>query len=228
MVDDQPAQLVLEPYIAAARDGAGALPLLVPSPADLTALLDVVDGILLPGSPSNVAPHHYGGPPAREPVNEDPARDAASLALIRMAIAAGVPLLAICRGHQELNVALGGTLYQQVQEVPGRMDHRERQNVPVAVQYGPSHPVTPVQGGMLAALTGDAPFMVNSLHGQGIDTLAPGLRAEAHAPDGQIEAVSLRDAKGFVLGLQWHPEWQWDRCETTRVIWQAFGKALMR
>jgi putative glutamine amidotransferase len=231
IVEGQPAHLVLEPYIAAVRDGAGAVPLLLPAldPAlDHDDILGAVDGLLFTGSPSNVAPHFYGGPPAREPRCEDLHRDSLALPLIRTALAAGMPILAICRGAQELNVALGGTLFQHVQEVPGRFDHRERQGEPIAVQYGPAHEVSVVEGGMLARLTPERRFTVNSLHGQGIDVLAPALRVEAVAPDGQVEAVSLKVAKGFLLGLQWHPEWRWAEHPVSRAIWSAFATALAR
>lgn len=229
IVDGQPAHLVLEPYVAAIRDGAGAMPVILPvldPPLDHGDILAAVDGLLFTGSPSNVAPHFYGGPPARQPVYEDLRRDALAIPLIRTAIAAGIPVVAVCRGMQELNVALGGTLFQHVQDVPGRLDHRERQGEPVEVQYGPAHHVTVVEGGMLAQLTGERCFTVNSLHTQGIDRLAPPLRADALAPDGQIEAVSLIAPRGFLLGLQWHPEWHWAEHPVSRAIWAAFGKAL--
>lgn len=231
MIDGQPAHLVLEPYIAAVRDGAGALPVLVPvldPPLAHDDILGAVDGLLFTGSPSNVAPHHYGGPPARHPEHEDPHRDALTLALLRRVVADRIPLLAICRGLQELNVALGGTLYQHVAEVPGRFDHRERDEDPLAVQYGPAHEVTVVEGGFLSSLTGERRFWVNSLHGQGVDSLAPGLRVEAVAPDGQVEAVSLAASRGFLLAVQWHPEWLWQDHPVSRAIWTAFGEALRR
>lgn len=231
MVENQPAHLVLEPYIAAVRDGAGALPLLIPAlepPLRHEDILSAVDGLLFTGSPSNVAPHFYGGPPARHPEFEDPHRDSLTLGLIRSAVAAAVPLLSICRGTQELNVALGGTLHQHVQEIPGRMDHREAEHEPLEVQYGPAHDVTLAPDGMLARLVKPGTYRVNSLHGQGIDRLAPPLRIEAAAPDGQIEAVSMPGAESFLLGLQWHPEWHWSEDELSRAIWGAFAQALRR
>jgi putative glutamine amidotransferase len=229
VIDGQPAHLVLEPYVCAVRDGAGALPLLIPvldTPLDHDAVLAAVNGLLFTGSSSNVAPRHYGGPPARNPEFEDPQRDALTLPLIRMAIAAGLPTLAICRGTQELNVALGGTLHQHVQEIPGRFDHRERDHGSLELQYAPAHDVTRSANGVLAGLGSPETFQVNSLHGQGIDRLAPPLRIEATAPDGQIEAVSLRELSGFLLGLQWHPEWRWAENAVSRVIWAGFASAL--
>jgi len=133
--------------------------------------------------------------------------------------------LCICRGFQELNVALGGTLHQAVHEVPGRFDHREK-GAALDEQYAPAHPVTVAEGGLLARIVPQRSFEVNSLHGQGIAKLAPPLFADAAAPDGQIEAVSMPQAKGFLLGLQWHPEWRWAGNEISRAIFAAFGKAL--
>jgi putative glutamine amidotransferase len=185
-----------------------------------------VDGLLLPGSPSNVAPALYGGAPPRRGTLGDPARDAAALPLVRAAAAAGVPMLCICRGFQELNVAFGGTLHQHVHEIAGRLDHREDETAPLEVQYGPAHPLRILPGGMLAEIAGAETAMVNSLHHQGIDRLAPPLRAEALAPDGQIEAVSMPEARGFLLGVQWHPEWRWAEQPLSRAILAAFGAAL--
>jgi putative glutamine amidotransferase len=227
-LDSQPAHLVLDRYISAVRDGAGALPLLIPAldpPLELDDILSATDGLLFTGSPSNVSPQYYGGPPPRDPAAEDPNRDALTLPLIRQAAETGVPLLAICRGTQELNVALGGTLYQHVAEVPGRFDHREKGGS-VEQQYAPSHAVAVEEGGLLAGLLPEHHFQVNSLHGQGIARLAPPLFAEAKAPDGQIEAVSMPGSKGFLLGLQWHPEWRWAENAVSRALWSAFGGAL--
>jgi putative glutamine amidotransferase len=136
-----------------------------------------------------------------------------------------LPLFGICRGFQELNVALGGTLHQAVHDVPGRMDHREPKDQPLDVQYGPAHPVHLTAGGTLQQLLGVGEIQVNSIHGQGIDQLAPGLLAEATAPDGQIEAVRVRDAKAFAMAVQWHPEWKvLDNPDSVK-IFTAFGNA---
>jgi putative glutamine amidotransferase len=215
-----------EEYVDATRSGVGALPLLIPVGDPLLPMNEIlarVDGLLFPGSPSNVDPARYGGKGPGTFL--DTARDATSLTLIRAAIAADKPLLAICRGFQELNVALRGSLHQQLHDSPGRLDHREDPNAPLAVQYGPAHGVTLAQGGLLAKLTGETAITVNSLHGQGIDCLAPGLVLEATAPDGTIEAVSLRDRR-FVLGVQWHPEWHWPENPVSRAIFAGFGDAL--
>jgi putative glutamine amidotransferase len=195
-------------------------------PLAVPPVLDSIDGLLFTGSPSNVAPKHYGGPPPREGVLQDEHRDATSLPLLKGAIERGMPVLCICRGFQELNVALGGTLHQHIQEVPGRADHRSRDDDPVATQYGPAHPVQVQDGGLLAKMTPEKTFSVNSLHSQGIDRLAPGLRAEAVSPDGQIEAVSMPTSKGFLFAVQWHPEWAWSENPVSRAIYSAFGAAL--
>jgi putative glutamine amidotransferase len=201
------------------------IPVLDP-PLDRTDILSAMDGLLFTGSPSNVHPELYGGTPPREATWQDRDRDALSIPLIRSAVAAGMPTVCVCRGMQELNVALGGTLHQHVHEIPGRIDHREKAGAPHAVQWGPAHDVLVAPGGLLAEVTDAKQFTVNSLHGQGIDRLAPSLRVEAHALDGQIEAVSLMEPKGFLLGLQWHPEWRWSEDPVSTAIWHAFAAAL--
>jgi putative glutamine amidotransferase len=224
-----PFQMVGEKYVAAVREGSDAVPLLIPAldpPLAPEELLRTVDGLLFTGSPSNVAPRHYGGPAPREGVLQDERRDATSLALLRVAIAQGAPVLCLCRGFQELNVAFGGTLHQHVHELQGRRDHREDRSAPLDVQYGPAHEIQIDEGGLLARILTGRSLSVNSLHSQGIDRLAPGLHADAFAPDGQIEAISMPDARGFVLGVQWHPEWRWAESWVSRAIFGAFGKAL--
>jgi putative glutamine amidotransferase len=227
--DGMPVHQANEEYVTAVRDGAGALPLLIPSsdmPLPLADVLAAVDGLLFTGAPSNVAPSHYGER-ARSVTELDELRDATTLPLLRAAIALGTPVLAICRGFQELNVALGGTLHQHVHELPGRLDHREPQDAGSRdAEYAPAHAVTLAPGGLLSRLSGLNVAMVNSLHHQGVDILAPQLSAEALAPDGQIEAVSMPGAKGFVLGVQWHPEWAHQQSLLDRAIFQGFGAAL--
>jgi len=224
-----PFHVVGENYITAIRDGAGAVPLLIPvlsPPVPVEDLIASVDGFLFTGSPSNVAPAQYGGTAPRAGVLQDERRDATTLPLLKAAIAAGVPSLCVCRGFQELNVAFGGTLHQHVEEVPGRADHRENSAAPLDEQYAPSHEVHLAKDGVLASVAPQATFRVNSLHSQGIDRLAPALHADAVAPDGTIEAVSMPGAKGFVLGVQWHPEWHWSEDPVSRAIFAAFGEAL--
>jgi putative glutamine amidotransferase len=228
MVGKHAFHMVGEKYITAVREGSGALPFLIPVLADAIAvdyILASVDGLFFTGSLSNVAPKFYGGAAPREGVLQDEFRDTTTLPLLKAAILRGVPVLAVCRGFQELNVALGGTLHQHVQEVPGRMDHREDTNASLDVQYGPAHDVTVQDGGVLSQIVREKIFKVNSLHGQGIDRLAPGLHADAVAPDGQIEAISMPGAKGFLFAVQWHPEWKWSDNKQSRAIFAAFGEA---
>ncbi len=229
LVGAHPFHMVGEKYISAVRDGAHALPMLIPvldPPIPVSDIVTSVNGLLFTGSPSNVSPRLYGGTPPREGVWQDEKRDATTIPLLKAAIAASVPVLCLCRGFQELNVAFGGTLHQHVQEVPGRNDHREDHSQPLNVQYGPSHDVEVQPGGVLARIVDDKRFQVNSLHSQGIDRIAAGLRIEALAPDGQIEAVSMPMAKGFLFATQWHPEWRWAENPVSRAIFGAFAAAV--
>lgn len=214
-------------YVDAVRL-AGALPLVVPrvEPEELEALLDLADGVLLTGSPSNVHPRHFGEDVLDPALPLDPVRDDWTLPLVPRILARGLPLLAICRGAQEVNVALGGTLYQAVQDVGCFADHREDAEQDLAVQYGPSHAMQAVPGGLLSGIVGDRAFEVNSLHGQAVDRLAPGLRAEAHAPDGLIEAFTQPSAPGFNLCVQWHPEWRAAENPVSMRLLGAFGDAV--
>ncbi len=233
-VGDHAFHMVGEKYIDAVRQGARATPLLIPvlsPPLSATEIFGCVDGLLFTGSTSNVAPQWYSGPAARNHTLLDEARDATAIPLIREAQTAGVPMLCICRGFQELNVAFGGTLHQHLHEVQGFADHRAGdRKAALEEQYGPAHEVRIAPGGVFSELFPEcAPngsFQVNSLHGQGIDRLAPVLRVEAEAPDGAIEAVSMDGAKAFLLGVQWHPEWRQAENRVSRAIFAAFGDAL--
>lgn len=229
MIGPHPFHAVGEKYVVAVREGAKAIPLLVPvleDPLAMDEILSLVDGIFLTGSPSNVAPDLYGGPPPRDGVLQDHRRDTTTLPLIRHAIEGGKPFLAICRGFQEMNVAYGGTLHQHLEEVPGRLDHREDKSAPLDVQYAPAHDLNLAPGGILAGLAGGSAARVNSLHGQGIDRLGAGLIIEATAPDGTVEAIRARDARAFALGVQWHPEWKFWNDAFSASILAAFGEAL--
>lgn len=222
-------QAVQLKYLEAVVYGASCQPLIIPAlgdQLDIETLLGVADGVMLTGSPSNVHPDHFGQALHNPALPLDPARDATTLPLIRQTLQQGLPLLAVCRGMQEVNVALGGSLHQAVQEVSGLMDHRDDANEPPAIQYGPAHPVEVCPGGRLASvLGGTASIMVNSLHGQGVDRLASGLQIEARAPDGLIEAFSVSDAAAFSLALQWHPEWQVRDNPVSMKIFAGFGAA---
>ncbi len=228
MVGAHPFHMVGEKYARAVLDAAGAAPLLIPSLADelgFEELLERLDGLLFTGSPSNVEPHRYEGPPSAPGTLHDPARDATTLPLIRKAVAAGVPVFGICRGFQEMNVAFGGTLHQKLHEVPGHLDHRDDGTQPLEVQYGPAHDVTLEPGGMLRAFAPGDRIPVNSLHSQGIDRLGPELEVEARAPDGVIEAFRVRNARRFALAVQWHPEWKVMSNPFSRALFAAFGEA---
>ena len=210
-------------YAEAVLNAIGALPVLIPPLGErMLGLLDSIDGLLIPGSPSNVHPDHYEGGESETPDFHDLERDHTTLPLIRAAIARGIPVLAICRGIQELNVALGGTLIQRVHIHDGRLDHRGDPG-DLEVRYGPNHPVAVT--GSLAKILGTDSIIVNSIHGQAIDRLAPGLIVEATAPDGTIEAVAMPEARGFVLGLQWHPEWSCAANPHSLAIFRAFSDA---
>jgi putative glutamine amidotransferase len=226
-LDDHDVHLAGRKYVDAVRL-SGALPLIAPpfAEAELAGLLAAVDGVLLTGSPSNVHPSFFNETVHDTSLPLDPERDAWTLPLIRQALALGMPLLAICRGSQETNVALGGTLYQAVHEVPGHIDHRDPDTDSVEVQYGPAHRVDVKPGGVLQRIVGRSTFEVNSLHGQAVKQLASGLQVEALAPDGVIEAFSMPEAPGFNLCLQWHPEWQAADNPVSQKIFAAFGAAV--
>jgi putative glutamine amidotransferase len=221
--------MVGEKYITPLLRLAGALPLLIPALGDelvLDELVDELDGLLFTGSPSNVEPRHYGGEASRPGTLHDPDRDATTLALIPKAIAAGVPVLGLCRGFQEINVAYGGTLWQHVEEVPGIHVHHENPADPLEMQYGPVHEVNFAPGGQLQQIAGGQPgIRVNSLHHQGVRTLGAGLVEEARADDGLIEAFRVAGARRFALAVQWHPEWQAEGNAFSAALFKAFGAA---
>ncbi|NLP63797.1 gamma-glutamyl-gamma-aminobutyrate hydrolase family protein [Paraburkholderia sacchari] len=223
------AHAVLEGYVHALARVAGVLPVIVPAHADgidPATLIASIDGLLLTGSPSNVAAERYGAAPLPACTLVDPDRDAVSLPLLPKMLEAGVPFLGICRGFQELNVAFGGTLERAVHDQPGRLDHREGDHDrPVEHWYEDRHAIDIVPGGQLAQFAGVATALVNSLHHQGVDRLGDGLRVEATAPDGLIEAISVDSARQFTLGVQWHPEMRVDDSPLARAIFTAFGDA---
>ena len=242
ILGDQAFHAVGAKYIDAVVSAANCTPVLLPAIGnlqDLTAILELVDGVLLTGSVSNVAPERYNKTLANPDMLTDKARDATTFPLIEAAIAAGIPLLGICRGFQELNVAFNGTLHQEVHAQSHLMDHREKPGA-LDVQYGPSHAVKIAPGGLLQRLLKDlskelpnsqtkasvmTEIIVNSLHGQGIDQLGDQLFAEALAPDGLIEAISVINAKNFALAVQWHPEWKVADNLQSKAIFKAFGDA---
>ncbi len=233
-----PNHAASDSYVRCTLGPVGGVPVLLPAAGEALApeILPRLDGLMLTGSRSNVHPDNYAGPAHAPGTPEDTQRDSTTLPLIRAAIAAGLPLLAICRGFQELNVALGGSLDQRIQDLPGRLDH----STPSDQRHGPvrtakAHPLRVAADGMLAGIWNQAGLAwraeavpVNSLHNQGIQRIAPRLIPEAWAPDGTIEAVRVADAPGFALGVQWHPEYDWEADALSRAIFEAFGEAAAR
>ena len=219
---------VSEKYVTCVPDPVGGVPLMIPALGNAMCLDSVVahiDGLLLTGSPSNVLPAHYEGAASAEGTAHDADRDLTVLPLIRKAVAAGVPVLGICRGIQELNVALGGTLHQRIFDMADRFDHRMRRDASFEMKYRPAHQVRATEGGLLHRIAGQREFLVNSLHAQGIDRPGDGVVIEAVAPDGIVEAISVPGAAGFVFAVQWHPEWPQPIDGVNRRIFQAFGDA---
>jgi len=215
-------------YVRAVTECSDAIPVLLPpidGTDDIADLLGVIDGLLLTGSVSNVDPMYFGQP-RDETRQYDPSRDAAVLPLIRAALLRKIPILGICRGLQEMNVALGGSLHQNLHQIEGLMDHREDESQPRSIQYAKAHGVYLAANGILSKLYGKDSLEVGSLHWQGIDRLADGLTVEAVAPDGLIEAVSVNFPEQFAVAIQWHPEWFLDAED--RRIFQAFAQAIER
>jgi len=228
MIGHHPFHAVGEKYLRAVVEAADGVPLLIPALGELVSVdewLEVLDGIVFTGSPSNVEPVHYSGPASAPGTLHDMDRDATTLPLIPAAIARGVPVLGICRGFQEMNVAFGGTLHQHLHEIPGYLDHRDDESQPLDVQYGPAHDVVLEEGGVLRGLANADRIRVNSLHHQGVERLGDGLIVEARAPDGVIEAFRVRGAQRFALAVQWHPEWKVMSSSFSRALFASFGAA---
>ena len=222
-INDEPQFATPARYVRALMGAAGAVPVLLPPVGEgMLAVLDRVDGVLLSGSPSNVHPELYGVTESLTPEMHDRFRDGTTLPLAREALRRGIPLLAICRGIQELNVALGGTLHQQVHRLEGRHDHRAGEGE-LDHLFRLKHTVQ--VSGAFAAIVGGEAIVVNSLHEQAIDRPADRLVVEAVAEDGTIEAVRVRDAKAFAFGVQFHPEWHFASDAPSRAIFAAFGAA---
>jgi putative glutamine amidotransferase len=225
-LSDPGGYTVLADRYAAAVTALGLQPILFPmaTAADVAGLLPLVDGVLLTGSPSNVEATRFGATALTTDVL-DPRRDALTMALVPAALEAGVPLFGVCRGLQEMNVALGGSLHQQVHAEPGLMDHREPEDDDLAVQFATRHEVVLAPGSAFAYWAGAERAQVNSLHGQGIKRLGKRLVAEAMAPDGLVEGVRMEGAAGFAYGVQWHPEWRHQEHPFYQRSLQAFADA---
>ncbi|WP_029059485.1 gamma-glutamyl-gamma-aminobutyrate hydrolase family protein [Stappia stellulata] len=216
-------------YSDALAHGSDAMPVLLPSlgPAlDFESILDRVDGVLLTGSRSNVHPSLYGAETSDANGPYDTRRDATTLPLIRCAVERRIPIFGICRGLQEINVALGGTLVGEVQELEGRRDHRAPEADDQDARFALAHHVEIAPGGRLAKVLGDARIEVNSLHRQAVGRLAPGLSVEATAEDGTVEAVSFDAVPGFAFATQWHPEYWVGSDAASARLFAAFGEAL--
>ena len=227
-IDGQNYHIVGDKYLRAVVEVAGGYPLSFPALGEAlapAALLDHVDGVLFTGSPSNIAVHHYNGAPDRPESPQDPGRDAITLPLVRAALERNVPIFCICRGFQELNVALGGSLYTHIHDVPGYSHHRAPADADYDGIYQPRHLIKLTSGGRFARTLGKTETMVNSVHWQGIDRLADRLNVEGLAPDGVVEAVSVKEHTGFAIGTQWHPEYRAAENEDSVKLFKAFGEA---
>ncbi len=227
--DEYPAQSVGESNISAVADVTGALPLLIPSmpsAVDVPSLMAACDGFVLTGGRPNVHPRHYGQLPTDAHGAFDESRDAVALPLIRASVETGKPILGICRGFQEFNVAFGGSLHPEIRELPGRMNHRMPPDGTLEEKFEYRHIVSLTPGGVFAGIFAADKVMVNSLHGQGIDRPGDRIVVEGHAPDGTQEAIRVSDSAGFALAVQWHPEWKASEDPVSRPLFQAFGAAL--
>lgn len=228
-------QLAGQNNLQAVADVANALPLIFagnPAITDIVDLLAVVDGILLTGARANVHPLRFGATadPKHEPYDEG--RDSVALPLIEACLERGVPLFGICRGFQEMNVAGGGTLHPEIRELPGRMNHRMPRletgeiHPDPEVVFADRHDVRLTPDGVFARILGRDLIRVNSLHGQGILDVGERIVAEGIAEDGTIEAIRVRDANGFALGVQWHAEYDPQTNPVNRSLFEAFGDAV--
>ena len=227
--NNAPYHVVGDKYLTAIWEASNCTPIIIPALAEsqeAAALLDSLDGLLFTGSPSNVHPTRYGHTPSERYEPHDEARDAMAFQLIDSALEKGLPSLFVCRGFQELNAALGGTLYPKLQEVEGRLDHRMPKHDDPDVRYGLRHAMNFTPGGLFAEIAGATEIQVNSLHGQGIDEPAPGIEVEGLAPDGTPEAVSVKGAKRLALGVQWHPEYKATENDFSTRLFRAFSEAV--
>lgn len=217
-----------ERYIRAVADGAGGLPMVIPALGDFYDfgdLADRLDGLMLTGGRANVEPHHFGGAPFPDDEIRDPLRDDTVLPLIRECVARGVPVFGSCRGIQEINVAMGGTLHYRCHLVPGYTDHRMPRDGDIEHKFSPRHPVVVADGGYFHRLLGKREVMVNSLHGQCVDEVAPGFEVECVSPDGVIEGIRCTVGEQFCVGVQWHAEWRFEDNPLSRGLWRDFGDA---
>jgi putative glutamine amidotransferase len=217
-----------ERYIRAVADGAGALPMVIPALAgdyDFADLASRLDGLMLTGGRANVEPHHYNGPPFPDDEIRDPPRDNTVLPLIRECVDQGVPVFGSCRGIQEINVALGGTLHYRVHEQDGFNDHRMPREGDMEHKFSERHLVITLENGLFHRVSGKREVMVNSLHAQAVNVLAPGFEIECVSIDGVTEGIRHTESKTFCVGVQWHAEWRFDENALSMALWQSFGDA---
>jgi len=210
---------------------AEGLPLMVPADprfVDVDSLMAACDGFVLTGGRPNVHPKYYGEEATEAHGSFDQCRDQLVLDLIRKAVDVGQPVLGICRGFQEMNVAFGGSLYPEIRDLPGRMNHRMPPDGTIEEKFALRHDITLTPGGVFASILGAEKVRVNSLHGQGIKTPGARIEIEGHAPDGTPEAIVVRDAPGYALAVQWHPEWNAEHDPVSRPLFQSFGAATRR
>ncbi|MCZ4366942.1 gamma-glutamyl-gamma-aminobutyrate hydrolase family protein [Sulfitobacter dubius] len=208
---------------------SGCLPLIVPSDprfVSVEELLEVCDGFLLTGGRPNVHPEEYGEPETEAHGAFDRARDAVALALVRACVARGQPFLGLCRGFQEVNVAMGGSLYPEIRDLPGRMNHRMPPDGTIEEKFELRHDVSFTEGGVFHHVMGASKVLTNTLHGQGIKEPGPRVVIDGHADDGTPEAIYIKDAPGFTLAVQWHPEWNAASDPVSRPLFEHFGAAV--
>ncbi|WP_113912228.1 gamma-glutamyl-gamma-aminobutyrate hydrolase family protein [Roseovarius dicentrarchi] len=229
VIDDRyPVHAVGRMNLEAAADVAGGMPYIIaadPALVSVAELMEVCDGFILTGGRANVHPEAYGEPPTAAHGAFDTARDAITLPLVRACIEAGQPILGLCRGFQEINVALGGTLHPEIRDLPGRDNHRMPPDGTLEEQFALRHVVTFTEGGVFHRLLGARRVMTNTLHGQGVNVPGSRVRVDGYAPDGTAEAIHIADAPGFALAVQWHPEWNAARDPVSRPLFEAFGAA---
>ena len=227
LIEPHPYHIAGDKYLRALTQAADVVPVIIPTLNDEMSIehwMAHLDGVFLTGAYSMVNPGLYGEGKIDEAYEYDNKRDELSRALISLLIDQDKPLFAACRGLQDINVALGGSLHQSVHEVEGLEDHREDKGTTLDLQYADIHPVNIVDNGLMREITGKARIMVNSLHSQGIKQLANGLFIEATAEDGLIEAFSI-EVMSFGLAVQWHPEWLIKQNPIQQTLYKAFGKA---
>ncbi|PZQ51591.1 MAG: gamma-glutamyl-gamma-aminobutyrate hydrolase [Rhodovulum sulfidophilum] len=229
-INDQYAvQAVGLSNIEAVATLTGAIPLIVPALPMVGAVADLLcacDGFVFTGGRPNVHPSHYGHEATEKHGMFDPDRDAVTLPLIRECVARGVPIFGICRGFQEINVAFGGTLHPEIREIPGRINHRMPPDGTLEEKFEHRHTVRLAPDGQFSRILGADEVMVNSLHGQGILEKGPRVEIEGYAPDTTPEAIVIREAQGFAMAVQWHPEWNAANDPVSRPLFQAFGAAV--